>query len=285
MAPHSFLAVSRPSRPTYVQVSKDRRRSFSQMEESAPGDGALCCPRHATRRALQARQHARCASSPARAKVADRGIVAVTLIAILALLFVPAARQPLPATRRSGCIEAAVAGRVGAEPIVGCGQEAETNCTHAAEFDGPARAKRSSTTATRPRRQVLSRPSAGASRARRGARPAPRRPRPRASARRRRRRAVGPLVTIARRPPRSSVSRGSAGDRVDGERGADAEHQVGPLGELLGQRHRALRQQLAEEDDVRFDRARAGARSAPPPPRRRARRPRRSRRRRRSGCS
>ena len=47
------------------------------------------------------------------------------------------------------------------------------------------------------------------------------------------------------------------GDRVDGERGADAEHQLGPLGELAGPRHRALGQQLAEEDDVGFDRAAA----------------------------
>ena len=69
---------------------------------------------------------------------------------------------------------------------------------------------------------------------------APRRPRRRASARRRRRRASAPLVTIASRPPCSSVSCGQPGDRVDHQRGADADHQLGPLGQLLGLRASAL---------------------------------------------
>ena len=40
---------------------------------------------------------------------------------------------------------------------------------------------------------------------------------------------VGPLVTIASRPPALEGQLRQAGDRVDGERGADAEHQLGPL--------------------------------------------------------
>src|SRR5436190_8508612 len=39
---------------------------------------------------------------------------------------------------------------------------------------------------------------------------------------------------------------------MDLERGADAEKKVGPCGELLGLRHRPLREELAEEHDVRL---------------------------------
>ncbi len=38
---------------------------------------------------------------------------------------------------RSGCIEVAVAGRVGSEPIVGCGAKAEQICVKSANFDSP----------------------------------------------------------------------------------------------------------------------------------------------------
>ncbi len=69
---------------------------------------------------------------------------------------------------------------------------------------------------------------------------------------------VGPLVTIASLPPLLEGEAGQPGGRVDGERGADADHQLGPFRQLRRSRHRALRQQLAEEDDVGFNRTSAG---------------------------
>lgn len=68
------------------------------------------------------------------------GIV-VTSIAILALLFLPSHNaKPLldeNGGHRAGCIEVAVAGRVGAEPIVGCGAKARTLCERASGYEGP----------------------------------------------------------------------------------------------------------------------------------------------------
>jgi hypothetical protein len=68
------------------------------------------------------------------------GIV-VTVAACLALLFVPAQNdRPLLDEHgggQAGCIEVAVAGRVGAEPIVGCGARARALCARAAGFEGP----------------------------------------------------------------------------------------------------------------------------------------------------
>jgi len=65
----------------------------------------------------------------------------VTVVALLALLFVPAHNEsPLldeHGGARSGCIEVAVAGRVGAEPIVGCGTKARQICSRAAAYDAP----------------------------------------------------------------------------------------------------------------------------------------------------
>lgn len=65
----------------------------------------------------------------------------VTTVAVLALLFVPAHNErPLldeHGGARSGCIEVAVAGRVGAEPIVGCGAKAQQICSRAAAYDVP----------------------------------------------------------------------------------------------------------------------------------------------------
>ena len=65
----------------------------------------------------------------------------VTVVALLALLFVPAHNEsPLldeHGGARSGCIEVAVAGRVGAEPIVGCGAKARQICSRAAAYDVP----------------------------------------------------------------------------------------------------------------------------------------------------
>jgi hypothetical protein len=61
--------------------------------------------------------------------------IAVTLIAVGGLLFVPSNESGVePAT---GCIYTVVAGRTGGEPVHGCGGEAEAICAHAAQFDDP----------------------------------------------------------------------------------------------------------------------------------------------------
>ena len=68
-------------------------------------------------------------------------ILAVTAIAILGLLFLPSdnARPLLDENggHRAGCVETAVAGRVGSEPIVGCGAKAREICARAAGYDNP----------------------------------------------------------------------------------------------------------------------------------------------------
>jgi hypothetical protein len=65
----------------------------------------------------------------------------VTAVAILALLFVPAHNdKPLLESNGgsgAGCIEVAVAGRVGSEPVVGCGAKAQALCKRASGFEGP----------------------------------------------------------------------------------------------------------------------------------------------------
>ncbi len=65
----------------------------------------------------------------------------VTAIAILALLFVPSHNdRPLLDERagsNAGCIEVAVAGRVGSEPVVGCGEKAQALCRRASGYEGP----------------------------------------------------------------------------------------------------------------------------------------------------
>jgi hypothetical protein len=65
----------------------------------------------------------------------------VTTIVVLALMFVPSHnRSPLldeHGGAHRGCVEVAVAGRVGAEPIVGCGAKAAQICRRAAGFDVP----------------------------------------------------------------------------------------------------------------------------------------------------
>jgi hypothetical protein len=67
--------------------------------------------------------------------------IAITAIAVAALLFVPSHNdRPLldeHGGRRAGCIEVAVAGRVGSEPIVGCGERAVALCRRATGFEGP----------------------------------------------------------------------------------------------------------------------------------------------------
>jgi hypothetical protein len=67
--------------------------------------------------------------------------LAITLVACLGLLFLPAhnARPLLDESggHGTGCIEVAVAGRVGAEPIVGCGVRARALCHRASGYEGP----------------------------------------------------------------------------------------------------------------------------------------------------
>jgi hypothetical protein len=63
------------------------------------------------------------------------GALAVTVIAVVAIV-VATAGDSNPAPGR-GCIHTQVAGKVGAETISGCGQEAVRLCSHAAEFSGP----------------------------------------------------------------------------------------------------------------------------------------------------
>ncbi|HEY7256277.1 MAG TPA: hypothetical protein VH476_06285 [Solirubrobacterales bacterium] len=78
--------------------------------------------------------------SPRERNVVVAGLV-VTTIAVLALLFVPSHNEtPLldeHGGARAGCIEVAVAGRVGSEPIVGCGAKARQICSRAAAYDVP----------------------------------------------------------------------------------------------------------------------------------------------------
>jgi hypothetical protein len=59
----------------------------------------------------------------------------VTALAILALILATAGdSRPGPA---AGCIETVVAGRVGGEPVSGCGAEARAICARSANFDDP----------------------------------------------------------------------------------------------------------------------------------------------------
>jgi hypothetical protein len=63
------------------------------------------------------------------------GALAVTLVAVIAVVaFTVGDSNPAPA---KGCISSEVAGKVGAEMINACGQEAVKVCSHAAKFTGP----------------------------------------------------------------------------------------------------------------------------------------------------
>lgn len=57
-----------------------------------------------------------------------------TLAALLALALVPS-RAARPLAPGPGCLEVGVAGRVGNEPVVGCGAEARAICRRASGFD------------------------------------------------------------------------------------------------------------------------------------------------------
>ena len=96
---------------------------------------------NATRRALQERQHpAATSSARASATLLIAGLL-VTAVAVLALLFVPAHNEsPLLDEHggpRAGCIEVAVAGRVGAEPIAAAARRRSQDCSRAAAYDVP----------------------------------------------------------------------------------------------------------------------------------------------------
>jgi hypothetical protein len=59
----------------------------------------------------------------------------VTAVAILALILATAGdSRPEPA---AGCVSAVVAGRVGGEPVNGCGAEAKAICARSANYDNP----------------------------------------------------------------------------------------------------------------------------------------------------
>jgi hypothetical protein len=60
----------------------------------------------------------------------------VTVVAVLALVFIPASTEHPFTGGRPGCIEVGVAGRVGSEPVIGCGRKAVAICRRAAGFEG-----------------------------------------------------------------------------------------------------------------------------------------------------
>ncbi len=70
---------------------------------------------------------------------------------------------------------------------------------------------------------------------------------------------VALMVTIAICPPASMRQLGQPGRRIDLQRGADAEHQVGAGGEVARPGHRRLVEHLAEQDHVGLQRLAAVA--------------------------
>jgi hypothetical protein len=63
----------------------------------------------------------------------------VTVVAILALILATAGdTRPGPAP---GCVSTVVAGRVGGEPVNGCGAKAKEICARSANFDDPRAGK------------------------------------------------------------------------------------------------------------------------------------------------
>src|SRR5262245_1939340 len=60
----------------------------------------------------------------------------ITVVAVLALVFVPSHTEHPFTAGRPGCIEVGVAGRVGNEPVIGCGRKAVAICRRAARFEG-----------------------------------------------------------------------------------------------------------------------------------------------------
>lgn len=71
--------------------------------------------------------------SPREVKVSI-AVLGATMVAVVALIFVPAHTER-PLAPGPGCLEVGVAGRVGNEPVVGCGEKAKAICRRATEFD------------------------------------------------------------------------------------------------------------------------------------------------------
>lgn len=70
-----------------------------------------------------------------RERRAALAVLAATVIALVGiLLFTAGDSRPGPAP---GCIETVVAGRVGGEPVNGCGAKARAICARASRFDDP----------------------------------------------------------------------------------------------------------------------------------------------------
>lgn len=63
----------------------------------------------------------------------------ITLVACLALTFLPSDGGGAIIQHKAGrsCVEVFVAGRVGSEPVAGCGSEAVAICQRASGFDNP----------------------------------------------------------------------------------------------------------------------------------------------------
>jgi hypothetical protein len=85
--------------------------------------------------------HYRRVNSPLRGLTSrERAVLVVgllvTAVALVALVVLPGSTdRPLAPGR--GCIEVGVAGRVGNEPVAGCGAEARRICKRASRFDDP----------------------------------------------------------------------------------------------------------------------------------------------------
>lgn len=121
----------------YVRVSKDRRRRFALVaatgRRTADNLGAMPMEGHWRR-----------ANTPLRRLTGrERNVliagVAVVVVAIAALLLATGGgSRPAPGR---GCIYVVVAGRVGGEPVHGCGATARAICARSARFDDPRAAK------------------------------------------------------------------------------------------------------------------------------------------------
>jgi hypothetical protein len=63
----------------------------------------------------------------------------ITLVVILGLIFLPSTNGGPIIQDKAGksCVEVYVAGRVGSEPVVGCGRKAVAICQRASNFDDP----------------------------------------------------------------------------------------------------------------------------------------------------
>jgi hypothetical protein len=117
----------------HVQVSKDRCGFFARVADSSAGTAIKLA-------AMPLEGHYERQNTPlyklsSRELKAAFGALAVTMIAVIAIIvFTAGDSRPGPS---QGCIRSTVAGKVGAETISGCGQEAVELCSRAAKFTGP----------------------------------------------------------------------------------------------------------------------------------------------------